>query len=401
MATPDIFSDIFNASPIGIAAEDLEGQFLFVNPALCSILGFSVEELRGKHCFDFSPPEDAEKDWVLFKQLRAGSIDHYQLEKRCFRRDGSLMWGRWSLSLLISRPSPLVIVMVEDITKKKLGEDYQYKHGAIIESSEDAIISKDREAVITSWNPAAQPLFGYADAEAIGQPITILIPPELIEEENRILDKLRVGERIEHFETIRVTKAGNRVNVSLTISPIRDSTGKIVGFSKIVRDITERKRAEETLRCSEERLRLALRGARLGAFEREVRTGRITWSEGLESLYGLSPGGLDGKTTAYFKELIHPTDYEHALRLLEDALNTGQPTEGEWRALWPDGSVHWISRTLAGLDGRQRRTVASCWREFGYHRAEAGRRGAFGNEPHVRSAGFITAITGGIAQSVR
>src|SRR5712664_2330578 len=123
--TPEsqLFHDVFNASPIGIAVENLEGQPLFVNPAFCSFLDFSEEELRNKHCVDFSPREDAEKDWALFQQLRAGSIDHYQLEKRYFRRDGSLVWGRLSISLLNSRPSPLVVAMVEDITDKKTGEE--------------------------------------------------------------------------------------------------------------------------------------------------------------------------------------------------------------------------------------------------------------------------------------
>ena len=118
-----LFRDVFNASPIGIVVENLEGQPLFVNPAFCSMLGFSEEELRNKHCVEFSPPEDAEKDWALFQQLRAGSIDHYQLEKRYFRRDGSLVWGSLSISLLNSRPSPLVIAMVQDITEKKTAEE--------------------------------------------------------------------------------------------------------------------------------------------------------------------------------------------------------------------------------------------------------------------------------------
>src|SRR6266567_979949 len=119
--TPEtqLFHDVFNASPIGIAVENLEGQPLFVNPAFCSMLGFSEQEMCAKHCVEFSPPEDAEKDWFLFQQLRAGSIDHYQLEKRYFRRDGSLVWGRLSISLLKGRPSPLVVAMVEDITSKR------------------------------------------------------------------------------------------------------------------------------------------------------------------------------------------------------------------------------------------------------------------------------------------
>ena len=118
-----LFRDVFNASPIGIVVENLEGQPLFINPAFCSMLGFSEGELRSKHCVQFSPREDAEVDWALFQQLRAGSIDHYQLEKRYFRRDGSLLWGRLSISLLKSRPSPLVIAMVEEITDKKMAEE--------------------------------------------------------------------------------------------------------------------------------------------------------------------------------------------------------------------------------------------------------------------------------------
>src|SRR6266705_637304 len=247
--TPDaqLFRDVFNASPIGIAVENLEGQPLFVNLAFCSMLGFSEEELRSKHCVDFSPPEDAERDWALFQQLRAGSIDHYQLEKRYFRRDGSLVWGSLSISLLKSRPSPLVLAMVEDITAKKTAEEARFRHAAVVESSEDAIISKDLDGVIMSWNAGAQRIFGYTEAEAVGQPITILIPPELRDEENQILERRRAGVRSEHHETIRVTKEGRKVDVSLTISSIRDCSGKIVGFSKIPQNITERKRAEQIL----------------------------------------------------------------------------------------------------------------------------------------------------------
>src|SRR5262252_1616941 len=98
-----LFYDAFRASPIAIAVEDLEGRPLFANPALCSMLGFSEEEMRSKRCVEFSPPEDAEKDWAFFQQLRAGSIDRYSLEKRFFRKDGSLIWGRLSISMLNHR----------------------------------------------------------------------------------------------------------------------------------------------------------------------------------------------------------------------------------------------------------------------------------------------------------
>src|SRR5262249_11306970 len=119
----DVLYDAFRSSPIGIVLEDMEGQPLFVNPAFCSMLGFSEEEMLTKHCVDFSPAEDAEKDWELFQQLRAGSIDHYHLYKRYFRRDGSLVWGRLNISLLNRDQSPMVIAMVEDITEKMLAQE--------------------------------------------------------------------------------------------------------------------------------------------------------------------------------------------------------------------------------------------------------------------------------------
>ena len=118
---------------------------------------------------------------------------------------------------------------------------------AIVESAEDAIISKTLDGVVRSWNTGAERLFGYSASEAIGQSVTIIIPPERLDEEQVILSRLRRGERIEHYETVRLSKDGRRIDISLTISPIRDSTGRIIGASKIARDITARKQSEAAL----------------------------------------------------------------------------------------------------------------------------------------------------------
>jgi two-component system, chemotaxis family, CheB/CheR fusion protein len=128
---------------------------------------------------------------------------------------------------------------------------------AIVESSDDAIVSKTLEGRILSWNSAASRIFGYQEEEVIGKPITIIIPPELHAEERQILTQIKRGERIDHYDTIRVTKDGRRIPVSLTISPVRSSSGEIIGASKIARDISERKRTEEMLRQGEEALREA------------------------------------------------------------------------------------------------------------------------------------------------
>ena len=126
---------------------------------------------------------------------------------------------------------------------------------AIVASSDDAIVSKTLTGRIQSWNEGATRIFGYQAHEVIGKPITIIIPPELQDEERRILDHVRRGERVDHFDTIRVTKDGRRIPISLTVSPVRDSTGKIVGASKVARDISDRAAAEPALRESQQRLR--------------------------------------------------------------------------------------------------------------------------------------------------
>src|SRR5207237_2728784 len=120
-------------------------------------------------------------------------------------------------------------------------------------SSEDAIISKTLEGRIVSWNNGAERLFGYRAGEAIGRSITLIIPRERLDEERLILERLRRGERLEHFETVRVSKEGRRIDISLTVSPVRDGAGRIIGASKIARDITDRKRAVEALREADRR----------------------------------------------------------------------------------------------------------------------------------------------------
>lgn len=130
-------------------------------------------------------------------------------------------------------------------------DDAALRLAAIVESSDDAIVSKDLNGIVTSWNKAAERIFGYKAEEIIGKPITLIIPPELQDDEPRILAKLRAGERIDHFQTVRMRKDGERLDISLTVSPIKDHTGKVIGAAKIARDITQQKRLEEAIQISE------------------------------------------------------------------------------------------------------------------------------------------------------
>ena len=146
-----------------------------------------------------------------------------------------------------------------DLTR---AEEIRLRYAAIVESSHDAIIAKNLDGVMSAWNAAAERMFGYTEHEAIGQPITLIIPPDLYDEERDILRRLRAGERVDHYETVRVTKAGEYIDVSLTISPLRDPAGRIIGCSKIARDITKAKQAEAALRQSEQRLAREVAGAK-------------------------------------------------------------------------------------------------------------------------------------------
>ena len=338
----DIFRDAFNAIPVGIAIENPEGHLVFANSALCSMLGFSADELCGTHCAPFSPPEDAERDSLHFQQLKAGSIEHYQIEKRYFRRDGSLMWGQLSLSVLSKLPSPLFIAMVTDITEKKSADHARFRHIAFVESSEDAIASVTLAGFIESWNVGAQRMFGYTDIEAVGKPVTILVPPELPDEEKNILETLRAGGRIEHFETVRVTKGGERINVSLTISPIKDLTGHVVGYSGIARDITERKKAELSLHESEERLRLAVHAGRMFAYSWDAATDVIERSGESEKILGIAKEKVI--TGAEVLAMVHHDDKERLEAALAK-LSVESPTlHLAYRILRPDSVVVWLER---------------------------------------------------------
>jgi PAS domain S-box-containing protein len=176
-----------------------------------------------------------------------------QAEWRVIRPDGSIHWilGRWQVFRDESGDPARMTGINIDITSRKAAEQTQRRLAAIVESSDDAIVGKNLDGIVTSWNPGAEKMFGYSATEMIGRSITTIIPPELEEDEQRILETLRRGERIEHFETVRLTKNGERIDVSLTVSPVKDDAGRVIGAAKTARDITHQKKAEQALRTTE------------------------------------------------------------------------------------------------------------------------------------------------------
>ena len=247
-------------------------------------------------------------------------------------------------------------------------ETLQAQLAAIVEQSSDAILSKTLDGVITSWNRAAEQLFGYSAAEAVGRPVSLIFPPELPDEFPTIMERLRRGERIERYHTVRRHKDGHRLDVSVSISPIRDAEGTIVGASAITHDITERQRLRRQLDASRaeveesaQRLRLAAEAAGFGVYD-DAGPGQVYWSSEMKALFGLPPEAAadDGAATAL--ALIHPDDRDRwlaALAAARDPAGTGEMSV-EHRIVRPDGSIIWVAqhgRILFEGEGSERRRV--------------------------------------------
>jgi PAS domain S-box-containing protein len=208
-----------------------------------------------------------------------------------------------------------VVLVFRDVTERKRAEETQALLAAIVESSEDAIVSKTLDGIIRSWNGGAERLFGYSREEAVGQPITLIIPAERLDEERVILDRLVRGERIEHFETVRVSKNGRRLEISLTVSPVRDRTGRIIGASKVARDITESKRTAEALRQADRR-----KGEFLALLAHELRNPLVPLRNGLEVMR-LFPG--DEVAVAKAREMME-RQLGHMIRLVDDLVDVSR-----------------------------------------------------------------------------
>ncbi|HTG27104.1 MAG TPA: MHYT domain-containing protein [Methylomirabilota bacterium] len=220
-----------------------------------------------EECWQRTHPEDRAK-WQGAIDRAIAEKSEYEVEFRILLPDGSVKHIHTVGHPVLNASGDLVqfVGSSTDITERKWAEQATRLLAAIVESSHDAIVSKSLNGVITSWNRGAERLFGYAAEEAVGQNITLIIPPERRDEERTIVEQLTRGERVDDFETVRMRKDGSLLDVSLTISPMKDASGRVVGASKLARDITERKCAEEALRQAQTDLAHASRLTTMGEF---------------------------------------------------------------------------------------------------------------------------------------
>ena len=246
--------EILRNLPIAVYATDAEGRITFYNDAAAELWGHRPQLGSARWCGSWrlysSDGQPMPHDACPMAMMLRGGRPVGGAEAIAERPDGQRI--RFlpfpSLARDASGAVTGAINALVEVTDRSKAEIDLARLAAIVASSDDAIISKTLDGVVTSWNAGASRIFGYAPEEMIGQPIVRIIPPELRLEEEGILARLRRGERIDHFDTVRVAKDGRRVSISLTVSPIRNGAGEVVGASKVARDVTERQRSEELQR---------------------------------------------------------------------------------------------------------------------------------------------------------
>lgn len=251
-------------SPVALAMFDRHMRYIHASRRWKSDLHLSHEDLRGRWHYEVFP--DVPDRWKeIHRRALSGEIIRSE-EDRFERNDGSEQWFRWEVRPWLQASGQVggLLIFFEEITERKLAEKEAARLASIVESCEDAIFSKALDGRILTWNAGAERLFGFTSIEAIGQSINLIIPPEKLAEERDILKRLSQGEQLSGFETVRQTKVQQRLDFSLTISPIRDNDGQIVGASTIGRDITDQKKARLALHQRESLLRMATDNAAVG-----------------------------------------------------------------------------------------------------------------------------------------
>ncbi|GAA4315781.1 hypothetical protein GCM10023115_26380 [Pontixanthobacter gangjinensis] len=250
-------SAIVEFSKDAIISKDLEGNITSWNKGAEKMFGYSKKEMIGKNISMLIPRSRLKEKEQILNTVKTGkSLDHFETYR--LTKSGDEI----PLSLTVSpiRDDKGRIIgaskVARDISEKRKHEERQARLSAIVESSEDGIVSKDLNGIIKSWNAGASRIFGYSESEVIGKSITVLIPKNRLNEEKLILQKIKSGKRIEHFETIRLSKEGKKIHVSVSVSPLKDKQGNIIGASKIVRNIEEQIRSKKKIENYVEKLRI-------------------------------------------------------------------------------------------------------------------------------------------------
>jgi PAS domain S-box-containing protein len=300
------FEAIIESSEDAIISKTLDGIVTGWNKAAQRIFGYTAEEMIGKPVLVLIPADRQDEEPAILERVRRGErIEHYETVRR--RNNGELIDVSLTVSPIKDRTGKIIGAskIVRDITEFRRISKAQAFLATLVESADDAIVSKTLGGIVTSWNKAAERIFGYTADEMVGRSITRIIPPERQDEEPMIIGRLKKGDRLEHYETVRVRKDGRRVDISVTISPIRDGAGNIIGASKIARDVTEQKAFQQRLKNSEERFRVTLSSIGDAVIATDEQ-GRVTFMNAVaEQLTGYEQTEAAGKNLETVFDIIN------------------------------------------------------------------------------------------------
>ncbi len=310
----------------GVICTDERGCVTFLNPVAEFLTGWSQEMAVGRlltEVFKIVSEDSTEPtDNPALRALREGTVVGLANHTVLISRDGTERPIDDSAApIRDDAGTPVGAVLVfRDVSDRKASEVALAHLAAIVESSDDAIVSKSLNGIIRSWNSGAQRLFGYTPDEAIGNSITMIIPADRLDEEREILARISRGERVEHFETVRVARDGRRIDISLTISPIRDSSGRVVGASKVARDITDRRHAEAARVEADQR-----KDQFIALLAHELRNPLAPLRNGLQVI---KLAGHDPNAVAQAGEMMD-RQLEHMVRLIDDLLDISRITQNK------------------------------------------------------------------------
>jgi PAS domain S-box-containing protein len=327
---------------------DIEGRIEFLSPAIEKTFGYANGEDEIHHILDSIHPEDLEYTITQLKHVFQLPETPISITFRKKNKDGNYIWLEGTLTNMLHVPDIGVIVAnFSDITERKKFESEQALFVSIVNSSEDAIFSQTLDSLVLTWNKGATKLFGYTSEEIIGHDKSIIIPPNRLHEESEILEKIKQGISVENFETQRVKKNGELIYISLTVSPIRDSKGNINGASKIARDISDKKKAEDVISNNEKRFRSLLQNSNDGLSLMTIDGVMLEISPAGKRITGYDESEMIGQARY---DLIHPDDLENVSQAFIDVIEDPSKTRNfEYRSLCKDGTYKWLEACCQNL----------------------------------------------------
>ncbi|OJW06038.1 MAG: hypothetical protein BGO49_07250 [Planctomycetales bacterium 71-10] len=332
----------------GVVSTDATGRVTFLNRVAESLTGWSVAEAAGRPLIEVfrivNQYTRREVENPALRALRDGVVVGLANHTILIARDGTERPIDDSAAPMFDARGEAIgsVLVFRDVTERARAQEATARLAAIVETSDDAIVSKGLDGVVRSWNSGAERLFGWTAEEAVGRPLVdLIIPPDRRGEEVVILEKLRRGERVEPFETVRVRKDGRAVEISASMSPVLDDEGRVVAASKIARDVSAAKAAQRALADSRARLDYAVRLSGVGFWYCDLPFGELTWDDRVKGHFWLEPDARVTIDTFYGR--MHPDDREPTRRAVDAAISGRTPYDVDYRTVDPaTGAVKWI-----------------------------------------------------------